>query len=82
MLATCLFEGEPDAVVAVSPGAGSALFRDVGRHLAHLLALAGDRWPATQSGVRMYASSEHHQPDMVKPETSSSNAISHARYSV
>jgi len=47
MLATCLLEGEADAVVAVAAGAGTALFRDVGRHLTHLLAVAGGWWPAT-----------------------------------
>src|SRR3972149_2217367 len=82
MLAPRLFEGEADAVPAVTSLTRPALLRNVGRHLALLMVPAAGGATGTGQGVRMSASSEQFHPVMVKPATSSSRDISHARYSV
>src|SRR3990172_11747090 len=79
MLATRLFEGEPDAVPAVTSLTRPALLRNVGRHLALLMVPATGGVTGTGQGVRMSASSEQFHPVMVNPATSSSRDISQAR---
>lgn len=82
MLATRLFERETDAVPAVSTGAGPALLRYVGSHFSSWWWPALGEVPATGQGVLMYESSEHCQPFMVNPGTSSFRLISQAKYRV
>src|SRR3990170_4244080 len=82
MLATRLFEGEPDAVPAVTSLTRPALLRNVGRHLALLMVPATGGVTGTGQGVRMSASSEQFHPVMVNPATWASGAFPEGRYGV